>query len=106
MAWIYLVLAAVCEIGWAFGLKYTVGFTRLWPSVVTIITMIASFMLLSQALRVLPIGTAYAIWTGIGAAGTAILGMIFFQESADVWRILCLLLIVGGTLGLKLVSQH
>lgn len=106
MAWIYLVAAAICEIGWAFGLKYSDGFTRFGPSVITVITMIVSFVLLSQALKAIPIGTAYAIWTGIGAAGTAILGMVFFQESADIWRIGCLLLIVSGTLGLKLVSQH
>jgi quaternary ammonium compound-resistance protein SugE len=106
MAWLYLLAAAVCEIAWAIGLKYTEGFTRLWPTVATAAIMILSFFLLSQAVKTLPLGTAYAIWTGIGAAGTAVLGMILFQESHDVWRIVCLLLIVSGTLGLKLVSPH
>jgi quaternary ammonium compound-resistance protein SugE len=105
MAWFYLLAAAACEIAWAIGLKYTEGFSRLGPSVVTVLVMILSFVLLGQAVKDLPIGTAYAIWTGIGAAGTASLGMVLFHESHDIWRILCLLLIVCGTLGLKLVSS-
>ena len=104
MAWIYLILAGLLEIGWALGLKYTDGFTKLLPSVLTIAGMIGSFALLGQALRVLPIGTAYAIWTGIGAVGTAILGMALFGEPRDVARIVCILLIVAGILGLKFTS--
>jgi quaternary ammonium compound-resistance protein SugE len=106
MAWIFLLAAAACEIAWAIGLKYTDGFTRLWPTLFTVTTLIISFVLLSQAVRNLPIGTAYAMWTGIGAAGTAVLGMIIFNEPHDVWRIVCLLFIVGGTLGLKFAGTH
>ena len=101
MAWIYLLLAGLLEIGWAIGLKYTDGFTRLWPSVATALTMAASFGLLSLALRTIPMGTAYAVWTGIGAAGTAAFGMAFLGESRDVIRLVCLLLILGGVAGLK-----
>jgi quaternary ammonium compound-resistance protein SugE len=104
MPWFYLLLAGLLEIGWAIGLKYTNGFTRLWPSVGTVAAMAVSFFLLSLSLKTIPIGTAYAVWTGIGAAGTAILGMIFFGESREVARILCLLMIVSGTVGLKLFS--
>ncbi len=104
MAWIYLILAGLLEVGWAVGLKYTDGFTKLLPSIVTIAAMIGSFALLSQALRVLPIGTAYAIWTGIGAVGTALLGMVLFGEPRDVARILCILLIIMGILGLKFTT--
>src|SRR6185436_6628563 len=96
MAWTYLVIAGLLEIGWAIGLKYTVGFTRLWPSVATISAMMASFSLLATALKTIPVGTGYAVWTGIGAAGTAIIGMIFLGESREVLRILCLVLIVAG----------
>ncbi len=99
--WIFLLAAAVLEIGWAIGLKYTYGFTRLWPSVGTIAAMTASFWLLAQATRVLPIGTAYAIWTGIGAVGTALLGMVIFKEPATAARLACIGLIVGGVAGLK-----
>lgn len=105
MAWVYLLIAGLLEVGWALGLKYTDGFTRLLPSVVTVAAMIGSFVLLGQALRVLPIGTAYAIWTGIGAVGTAILGIILFDEPRDLARILCILLIVAGILGLKFTSS-
>jgi quaternary ammonium compound-resistance protein SugE len=105
MAWLYLILAGLLEVGWALGLKYTDGFTKLTPSVLTVIAMIGSFALLGQALRVLPIGTAYAIWTGIGAVGTAILGMILFNEPRDLARILCILLIVAGILGLKFTTS-
>lgn len=104
MAWIYLVTAGLFEIGWAVGLKYTAGFTKLWPSVWTVGAMIASIFLLAQALKVIPLGTGYAIWTGIGAAGTAVLGIVLFGESAAVVRILCLLLIVAGIIGLKLAT--
>jgi quaternary ammonium compound-resistance protein SugE len=104
MAWIYLILAGLLEVGWAVGLKYTDGFTKLLPSIVTVAAMIGSFALLSQALRVLPIGTAYAIWTGIGAVGTALLGMVLFGEPRDVARILCILLIIVGILGLKFTT--
>lgn len=101
MAWVYLTIAGVMEVVWAIGLKYTQGWTRLWPSVVTIAGMIVSFYFLSQALRTLPIGTAYAIWTGIGALGTVLVGMFFLGEPRDLLRVLFLLCIVGGIVGLK-----
>src|SRR5262252_11172502 len=104
MAWIYLVIAGLLEIGWAVGLKYTEGFSRLWPSIATICAMIASFNLLAAALKTIPIGTGYAVWTGIGAAGTAIVGMAFLGESREMLRILCILLIIAGVLGLRFVS--
>ena len=106
MNWVYLVIAGILEIGWAIGLKYTEGWSRLYPSLITVVLMIASFQFLSMALKTLPIGTAYAIWTGIGAVGTTILGMIFFDEPRDILRILCILLIVGGIAGLKLTSAQ
>jgi len=105
MAWVYLVIAGLFEMGWAVGLKYTQGFTKFWPSVGTVAAMAASFIFLSVALKTLPIGTAYAVWTGIGAAGTAITGMILFGESHAWLRLLCLTLIVSGIVGLKLVSE-
>jgi quaternary ammonium compound-resistance protein SugE len=105
MAWVYLIIAGLLETVWAIGLKYTEGFTRLWPSVGTAIAMAASIFLLSLALRSLPIGTGYAIWTGIGTVGVAIMGVILFGESLSFLRILFLLMIVGGILGLKLVSS-
>lgn len=101
MAWTYLIIAGVLEIGWAVGLKYTEGFSRLWPSVATLAAMIASFALLSVALKSIPVGTGYAVWTGIGAAGTALIGMAFLGEPREALRILCILLIIGGVLGLK-----
>ncbi len=104
MAWTYLVIAGLLEIGWAVGLKYTHGFSRLWPSVATIALMVASFSFLAAALKTIPIGTGYAVWTGIGAAGTAILGIVLFGESREVVRILCIVLIVTGVVGLKLAS--
>jgi quaternary ammonium compound-resistance protein SugE len=104
MAWIYLFIAGLFEIGWAIGLKYTQGFSKLWPSVATVGAMIVSFDLLARALKTLPVGTAYAVWTGVGAAGTAIIGMVFLGESRDVLRIACLVLIVAGVIGLKVVS--
>ena len=105
MAWIYLFIAGLFEIGWAVGLKYTDGFTRLWPSIVTIVTMILSFYFLSSAVKTIPIGTAYAIWTGIGAVGTAILGIILFDESKEFIRIIFIMLIVVGIVGLKFFSK-
>lgn len=104
-AWIYLVIAGLLEIVWAVGLKSTAGFTRLGPSVFTLGFMLASFFLLSLALKHLPVGTAYAVWTGIGAAGAAIVGMIFLGESRELGRIACVLLIVGGVVGLKLLAK-
>jgi quaternary ammonium compound-resistance protein SugE len=104
MAWLYLAIAGVLEVGWAIGLKYTDGWTRLGPSVFTLLTMVASFYCLAQAVRVIPVGTAYAVWTGIGAAGTAILGMVLFSETASAARIGCIALVVAGIFGLKLTS--
>ena len=104
MAWLYLLIAGVLECGWAVGMKYTDGFTRVVPSVLTIGAMGVSFWFLSLAMRTIPLGTAYAVWTGIGAVGVAALGMLLFEESRDILRILCLLLIVAGIVGLKLVS--
>ena len=104
MAWTYLFIAGLLEIGWAIGLKYTEGFTKLTPSVLTIVSMIASIAMLGLALKNLPIGTAYAVWTGIGAVGTAILGIYLFAEPATVARLASIGLIVAGIIGLKLVS--
>ena len=104
MAWIYLALAGLAEIGWAVGLKYTEGFTRLWPSIGTVAAMIVSLALLGLAIKTLPLGTAYAVWTGIGTVGTAILGMVLFGDSASALRLACIALIAGGIIGLKVVS--
>ena len=104
MAWLYLVVAGIFECGWAIGLKYTEGFTRLIPSFLTLTAIAMSLMFLSLAMKTIPVGTAYAVWTGIGAVGVAILGMLFLGESRDILRILCLLVIVSGLVGLKLVS--
>jgi quaternary ammonium compound-resistance protein SugE len=104
MAWIYLLLAGVFEIGFAIGLKYTEGFTRLWPSVGTVAAAGISLWLLTQALKAIPLGTAYAIWTGIGAMGVATLGIVLFSESASPARLLCIAAIVAGAVGLKLTS--
>ncbi|HXX74616.1 MAG TPA: quaternary ammonium compound efflux SMR transporter SugE [Nitrospiraceae bacterium] len=101
MNWFYLVIAGMFEIVWAIGLKYTEGFTRLGPSTGTMIAMIASFYFLAQALKTIPVGTGYAVWTGIGAAGTAILGIVLFAESTALLRLVSLLLIVTGIVGLK-----
>lgn len=101
MAWWLLVLAGLFEIGWAIGLKYSVGFSRPLPSLLTLLAMAASFWLLATAMRELPVGTAYAVWTGIGAVGTVILGIVLFNEPATVIRLLCILMIVAGILGLK-----
>ena len=105
MAWINLFIAGIFEIGWAVGLKYTNGFTKLWPSVITVTGMVLSFFFLSAAVKSIPIGTAYAIWTGIGAVGTAILGIILFGESKEFIRIFFIFLIVVGIVGLKIFSK-
>jgi quaternary ammonium compound-resistance protein SugE len=104
MYWIVLFIAGLFEVAWAIGLKYTEGFSRLWPSVFTITCMIISMGLLAYAVKYLPVGTAYAIWTGIGAVGTAILGMILFNESKELVRIFFIFLIVVGIVGLKIFS--
>jgi quaternary ammonium compound-resistance protein SugE len=104
MAWIYLLVAGLLECGWAIGLKYTEGFSKPLPSVLTIAAMAASFWLLSLAMKTIPVGTAYAVWTGIGAVGVAILGMALFEESREVVRLFCLLLIIAGIAGLKFTS--
>ncbi|MBL9216368.1 MAG: multidrug efflux SMR transporter [Opitutaceae bacterium] len=102
MPWVWLIIAGILEVAWAVGLKFTEGFTRFWPSAATVVLMLGSFWCLAQAVRGLPLGTSYAIWTGIGAVGTGILGMVLFKEPATVARILCLLLIIAGIVGLKL----
>lgn len=104
MSWLILFLAGLFEIGWAIGLKYTEGFTRLWPSLWTIAAMAISVALLGIAVRHLPIGTAYAVWTGIGAVGTVILGIVLFGDPASAARLVCVALIIAGILGLKLVA--
>lgn len=98
-------IAGLLEIAWAIGLKYADGFTKLWPSVFTIIGMILSFVCLAQAVRTIPVGSAYAIWTGIGVIGTTILGVILFSEPRDIARISCLLLILVGIIGLKVLTK-
>ena len=103
-AWLILFIAGLCEVAWAVGLKYTEGFSRLGPSLATVAAMIVSVVLLGWSLKVLPLGTAYAVWTGIGAVGTAILGMILFGESREAARLLCIVLIVAGIVGLKLLT--
>ena len=104
MAWVVLFIAGICEIGWAVGLKYTDGFTRLWPTVFTGVSLVVSMALLGIAVKTLPLGTAYAVWTGIGAVGTVILGIVLFKEPATVVRLVCVGLIVAGILGLKFFS--
>lgn len=104
MAWVYLLVAGVLEIGFAFGLKYSEGFTRLWPTIGMAVSGALSFYLLSVSLKTLPVGTAYAVWTGIGASGTAILGILLLSESSDLFRMLSILLIVVGVVGLQLTS--
>lgn len=104
MAWVYLVIAGIFEMGWAIGLKYTEGFTRLVPTTLTVLAMAISVALLGLALRDLPVGTGYAIWTGIGTVGTALLGMYLFGDPATVARLACIGLIVAGIVGLKVVS--
>jgi quaternary ammonium compound-resistance protein SugE len=104
MAWVYLFFAGLFEIGWAIGLKYTEGFTRIGPTLWTVASMIVSLALLGLALKTLPVGTGYAVWTGIGTVGTAILGMILLGEPATVLRLSCIGLILAGIAGLKLVA--
>ena len=104
MAWLLLLIAGLLEIGWAVGLKYTEGFTRLWPSVFTGTSMVASVVLLGIAMKSLPVGTSYAVWVGVGAIGTAILGIVLFGEPATPGRLLSLGLILAGIIGLKLAS--
>jgi quaternary ammonium compound-resistance protein SugE len=105
MAWIILFIAGLFEVAWAIGLKYSNGFTKFWPSVFTIVTMITSMGLLSFSVKDLPVGTAYAVWTGIGAVGTAILGIILFNESKEFLRIFFIVLIIAGIAGLKFYSK-
>lgn len=104
MAWLLLFVAGLLEIGWAIGLKYTEGFTRLWPTVGTVTAMVLSVALLGLAMRTLPVGTAYAVWTGIGAVGTVILGIVLFGEPATAARLACVALIVSGIVGLKVTA--
>jgi quaternary ammonium compound-resistance protein SugE len=106
MKWLMLIVAGLLEMGWAIGLKYSQGFTKLIPSIFTIVGMIASFYFLSLALKSLPLGTAYAIWTGIGTVGTVTLGIILFKEPIDMTRLICIGFIVIGIVGLKVVSPH
>src|SRR5579875_596526 len=106
MAWVLLAIAGILEIGWAVGLKYTEGFTRLFPSIGTVAAMVGSMALLGIAVRTLPIGTAYAIWTGIGTVGTVLAGIFLLGEPATLLRLFCIFLIVAGILGLKLVTPH
>lgn len=106
MAWIYLIVAGLFETVWAVSLKYSEGFTRLWPSVLTGVAMALSIYLLALSLKHLPLGTAYAVWTGIGALGTVIYGMVVFGETRDLLRILFVLMILGGIAGLKITSAH
>ncbi|MGY4831544.1 quaternary ammonium compound efflux SMR transporter SugE [Sphaerotilaceae bacterium SBD11-9] len=104
MAWLLLLVAGLLEIGWAIGLKYTEGFTRLWPSVFTVTSMLASVVLLGIAMKSLPVGTSYAVWVGVGAVGTALLGIVLFGEPATPGRLISLGLILAGIVGLKLAS--
>lgn len=103
-AWLVLFVAGLCEVGWAVGMKYTEGFSRFWPSLWTVLGMVASVVLLGWSLKSLPLGTAYAVWTGIGAVGTALLGIYLFDESREALRLACIGLIVAGIVGLKLVT--
>ncbi len=104
MPWILLVVAGLFEVGWAIGLKYTEGFTRLWPSVGTVLAMVVSFWLLGAAMKSLPVGTAYGVWVGVGSVGTVVLGIVLFGEPANVARLISVTLIVAGIVGLKLAT--
>lgn len=104
MAWVILVVAGLLEVGWAIGLKYTEGFTRLWPTVGTVAAMVASVGLLGVAMKSLPVGTAYSVWVGVGAVGTVILGIVLFEEPANAARLLSVALIIAGIVGLKLAT--
>ncbi len=103
-AWILLIVAGLFEVVWAVGLKYTQGFTRLVPTVVTLTAMVASMLLLSRAIQKIPVGTGYAVWTGIGAVGTAVVGVLVLGEPRTVWRLISIALIVAGIVGLKLAG--
>jgi quaternary ammonium compound-resistance protein SugE len=105
MEWLILFIAGVFEAAWAIGLKYTEGFTRFYPSVFTVACMLLSFYFLAQALKTLPIGTGYAVWTGIGILGTTILGILLFNESCDIGKLLCIMLIFSGVMGLKFLTH-
>lgn len=105
MFWTWLIIAGLLEIAWAVGLKYTEGFTKGWASAVTVLLMLASFWCLAQAIKGLPLGTSYAIWTGIGAVGTAVAGIVLFKEPATAARLACMVLIVAGIVGLKLTLK-
>ena len=105
MSWFILFIAGLFEVVWAVGIKYTEGWTRLWPAIVTVLAMIASFYLLSMALKQIPMGTAYAVWTGIGTIGTVIYGIIFFKEPTDIFRIVCIMLIIFGIVGLRILAK-
>jgi quaternary ammonium compound-resistance protein SugE len=105
MSWFILFIAGLFEVIWAIGIKYTEGWTKLWPSVFTVLAMIASFYLLSMALKTIPMGTAYAIWTGVGIIGTAIFGIIYFKEPTDILRMVCILLIIIGIIGLRILAR-
>ena len=104
MAWVYLFVAGLLEVGWAIGMKYSDGFTRLWPSAITVVSIVVSLFLLSLSLKSIPIGTAYAVWAGIGTVGTAIVGIAVFSESTDLLRLASIGLIAVGLVGLKLVT--
>lgn len=104
MAWLLLLVAGLFEVAWAIGLKYTDGFTRPWPTTLTVSAMVASVVLLGIAMRTLPVGTAYAVWTGIGAVGTVALGIVLFDEPATIARLVCVVLILSGIVGLKLTA--
>lgn len=106
MAWLFIFIAGLLEIAWAIGLKYSDGFTKPLATVLTIILMILSFVVLAQGIRTIPVGTGYAVWTGIGAAGTAILGVILFNEPLTAARVACLAMVIAGIVGLKLVSPQ
>ena len=105
MPWFILFIAGLFEVAWAVGIKYTEDWTRFWPAAFTVVAMIASFYLLSVALRHIPMGTAYAVWTGIGTIGTVVYGIIFFKEPADILRMVCILLIICGIIGLRILAK-
>ncbi len=105
MSWVYLIIAGICEIAWAFGLKYSDGFTNTVPTILTLVGIIISFYLFSKSIKVLPIGTAYAVFTGIGAAGTVIIGMVFLNETASLMKIILVITLLSGILGLKLTTK-
>ncbi len=105
MEWLVLFIAGLFEAAWAIGLKYTEGFTRFYPSVFTVACMLLSFYFLAQALKTLPIGTGYAVWTGIGILGTTVLGILLFNESCDIGKLLCIMLIFSGVMGLKFLTH-